>query len=103
MLQSLKNGGVELVEVDFPPELSDDLLNAYFDLIKYETYRLIPKYLQDQQAPVSFEELCENIGDPVVKIIITTVDEISEERYGQCQQVVERVRKMYGDYFETSA
>ena len=101
-LQSLRNGGVELVEVDFPPELSDDLLSAYFDLAKYETYRLIPKYLQDQQAPVSFEKLCEDIGDPMVKNIITTASEISEERYSQCQQVVERVRKMYDDYFETN-
>ena len=102
-LQSLKNSGVELVEVDFPPEFSDDLLSASFDLVTYETYRLIPKFLQDQEAPVSFEELCKQISDPVVKNIITTADKISEERYSQCQQVVKRVHKMYDDYFETNA
>ena len=103
VLQSLKNGGVELVEVDFPSELSDDLLNAYFDLVTYETYRLIPKFLQDQEAQVSFEELCKQIGDLMIKNIIATADKISEDRYSQCQQVVERVRKMYDDYFETNA
>ena len=102
-LQLLKNSGVELVEVDFPAELSDDLLGTYFDLVKYETYRLIPKFLQDQEAPVNFEELCEQIGDPVVKDVITTADKISEERYSECQQVVERVRKMYDDYFTANA
>ena len=102
-LQSLKNGGVELVEVDFLAELSDDLLGAYFDLVNYETYRLIPKFLQDQEAPVSFEELCKQVGDPVVKEIITKACEVSDERYSQCQQVVEKVRKIYDDYFETNA
>jgi mandelamide amidase len=101
-LQLLKNGGVELVEVDFPAELSDDLLGAYFDLISYETYRLIPKFLQDQEAPVSFEQLCKQISDPVVKDIITNAEKISEERYSQCQQVVEKVRKLYDDYFKTN-
>ena len=102
-LQSLKNCGVALVEADFPPDLSDDLLSAYYDLVKYETYRLIPKYLQDQEAPVSFEELCEQIGDPVVKNIIITAGDISEERYSQCQQVVKQVCNMYDDYFKMNA
>ena len=102
-LQSLKNSGVELVEVNFPPELCDDQLSTYFDLVRYEAYRLIPKYLQDQQAPVSFEELYKQIGDPVVKNIINIAGEIPEERYSHCQQVVERVRKMYDEYFEMNA
>ena len=101
-LQSLKNAGVELVDVDFPPEFDDDLIDAFFDLITYETYRLIPKYLKDQNAPVSFEELCKQVGDPVVKEIIMTADKISDERYRQCQQQVERLRQFYASYFETN-
>jgi len=101
-LQSLKNAGVELINVDFPPEFADDLIESFFDLITYETYHLIPKYLKDQNASVSFDELCKQIGDPVVKEIIVTANKISDERYHQCQQQVERVRKFFDSYFETN-
>lgn len=102
-LQSLKNAGVELVEVNFPPEFADDMLGAFFDLITYETYRLIPKYLKDQHSPVSFDELCKQIGDPAVKDIIMTAHKISDDRYRQCQQQVERVRQLFDNYFKTNA
>ena len=98
-LQALKESGVDLVEVDFPAELAD-LLGACFDLVTYESYHLIPKYLKDQQAPVSFDELCKQIGDPVVKDAIANADKISDERYHRCQQEAEKIRKFYDDYFK---
>ena len=101
-LQSLKTAGVELVDVNFPPEFADDLLEACFDLITYETYRLIPKYLNDKHAPVSFDELCKQIGDPTVKEIIMTANKISDERYSQCQQKVEKVRELFDNYFKVN-
>ena len=100
-LQSLKAAGVELVDVNFPSEFADDLLNGCFDLITYETYHLIPKYLKDQDAPVSFDELTEQVGDPVVKNVIKNADKVSEERYHQCQQLVEKTRQRFDDYFKT--
>ena len=102
-LQSLKKAGAELVDVDFPLEFADDMIGAFFDLITYETYRLIPKYLKDQNAPVSFDELCKQIGDPVVKEIIMTANKISDEQYRQCQQQVERVRQLFDNYFKTNS
>ena len=101
-LQSMKNAGVELVDVDFPPEFGDNMLESCFDFITYETYRLIPKYLKDQNAPVSFDELCEQIGDPVLQEIIMTANKISDERYHQCLQHVKRVRQLFDSYFETN-
>ena len=101
-LQSLKNGGVELVDVDFPPDFADDMLESCFDFITYETYRLIPKYLKDQNAPVSFDELCKQISDPMLKEIIVTANKISDERYRQCLQHVKRVRQLFDSYFETN-
>jgi len=100
-LQSLKNGGVELVDVDFPPDFADDMLESCFDFITYETYCLIPKYLKDQNAPVSFDELCKQISDPMLKEIIVTADKISDERYHQCLQHVKRVSQLFDSYFET--
>ena len=101
-LKFLQDAGVDLVEVDFPSDFSEDLITACFDLVAYETHRLIPKYLKEQGAPVSFEELIEQIGDPAVKKIMCTSGEISEERYGQCQKKVQSVRKQYDDYFKTN-
>ena len=98
-LQTLKESGVKLVEVDFPAELAD-LLGACFDLVTYESHHLIPKYLKDQQAPVSFDELCKQVGDPVVKNAIANANKISDERYHQCQQEAEKIRKFYDDYFK---
>ena len=99
-LQMLREAGVELVEADigFDPEgtINGDLL----DLATYETYRLLPKYLQDQGAPVSFEELCEQIGDPIVKTVVTTANKITDERYHECQERVKEIRKQFDDYFE---
>ena len=101
-LLSLKGAGAELVDVNFPLEFADNILEDFFDLITYETYRLIPKYLKEQHAPVSFEELCEQVGDPAVKKIIVTADKISDERYRECQQRVERIRRFFDNYFETN-
>jgi len=101
-LQSLKNGGVELVDVDFPPDFADDMLESCFDFITYETYRLIPKYLKDQNAPVSFDELCKQISNPMLQEIIVTANKISDERYRQCLQHVKRVRQLFDSYFETN-
>ena len=101
-LQSLRSAGVELVDVNFPPEFADDMIDAFYDLITYEIYRLLPKYMKDQDAPVSFDELCQQIGDPVVKDIIVAANKISDERYRQCQQQVESVRQMFDSYFKTN-
>ena len=105
-LQTLKEAGVELVEADikFPPEFVKDygLLNSFLDLITYETYRLIPKFLKDHNAPVSFEELCDKVSDPVVKNIITTADKVSDERYHQCEEHVQTIRNLFSEYFETN-
>ena len=102
-LKSLKTAGVELVDVNFPAEFGHEMLECCFDLITYEVYRLIPKFLQEQHAPVSFDELCKQVGDPAVKEIIMTADKISEERYRQCQQQVERIRQYFDDYFITNS
>ena len=101
-LKFLQDAGVVLVEVDFPSDFADDIIPACFDLITYETHRLIPKYLKEQGAPVSFDELIKEIGDPTVKEIISTSGEISEERYRQCQEKVQSVRRQYDDYFKTN-
>ena len=101
-LSSLRAAGAVLVDADFPAEFSDDLLTACFDLITYETHRLIPKFLKENEASVSIERLIEEIGDPVVKNIISTAGEITEERYRACQKKVESVRKNYDDYFSTN-
>ena len=101
-LKFLQDAGVDLVEVDFPSDFSEDLITACFDLITYETHRLIPKYLKEQGAPVSFDELIKEIGDPTVKKIVSTSGEISDERYRQCQEKVQSVRKQYDDYFKTN-
>ena len=101
-LQSLKSNGAELVDVDFPLEFADKILDDFFVLVTYECYRLIPKYLKEQNAPVSFDELCQKIGDPAVKEIITTADKISDEQYQYAQQRVERIRRLFDDYFKTN-
>lgn len=102
-LQSMKDAGVELINVDFPPEFAEGMLEACFDLATYETYRLIPKYISDQCASVSFDELCEQIGDPVVKNIIVNGNKVSDERYHECQEKVESVCQMFHDYFKVNA
>ena len=102
-LNLLKVGEVELIDVDFPSELSTKLFESYLDLAKYEAYCNIPKFLRDHCAPVCFDQLYEEIGDPSVKHRLKTAKQVSNEWYHECQQVVEMVRHMYDNYFETNA
>ena len=102
-IELLKKSGIELVEANFPPELSDELMRSYFDLSMYETAHMIPKYLQEEKAPVTFDELCEQIGDPIVKNVMARTRTISEECYSQSKQVVKQVCQMYDNYFETNS
>ena len=101
-LQSLKEAGVDLIDADFPPEFANGLLDGCLDLVTYETHRLIPKYLKDQHAPISYDELKNKVGDPDVKNVLETADGISEERYLECQQLVEKTRKLFDGYFKTN-
>lgn len=101
-LQTLKEAGVDLIDADIPLEFADGLFDGCFDLITYETHRLIPKYLKDQHAPVSFDELKKLVGDPEVKNVLETVDQVSEGRYLECQQLVVKIRKLFHDYFKTN-
>ena len=101
-LKFLQDAGLDLVEVDFPSDFAEGLITTSFDLIRYETHRLVPKYLKEQDAPVNFEELIKQISDPSVKKIMSTAGEISEERYHQCQEKVQSVQKQYDDYFKTN-
>lgn len=102
-LQSLSEAGVELVEADFPPEFGQGFLDGLFDLITYETYRLIPKFLKDEHAPVSFEELTNLVGDPIVKHIIESADRVSETRYNECQQLVGKISRLFDNYFKINS
>ena len=101
-LQSLKEAGVDLIDADFPPEFANGLLDGCFDLTTYEMHRLIPKYLKDQNAPVSFDELKKLVGGPDVKTVLETADRVSEERYMECQQLVKKICKLFDDYFKTN-
>ena len=98
-LSSLRAAGAVLVDADFPAEFSEDFESVRFDLIAYETHRLLPKFLKENEAPVSFEQLIEEVGDPMVKQFISTSGEVTKERYSFCQRKVESVRKIYDSYF----
>lgn len=101
-LTALQNSGALLIDCDFPDDFENGLLEARFDLISFETYHLLKKYLKEQEAPVSFEQLVEQIGDPVVKERIISAGDITEHRYQECVQKKEAVRKNYDDYFSAN-
>ena len=99
-LLSLRETGVVLVECDINFSSDYDvMLGRFLDLIKYETAHCIPKYLKEQGAPVSFEQLCEQLQDPVVKEVTTSAHKVSEERYRECQQDVQDIRGLFDAYF----
>ncbi len=98
-LSSLQNAGAVLVECDFSEGFD---MTTCFDLITYETNFLLKKYLKEQDAPVSFEQLVEDIGDPVVKQIITSADRVTEEMYKELLTKKDAFRKRYDDYFGTN-
>ncbi len=99
-LSSLQNAGAVLVDCDFPENFVD--MATCFDLITYETNVLIKKYLKEQEAPVSFEQLVENIGDPIVKKIIISADRVTEEMYAELIIKKDAIRKNYDDYFSAN-
>ncbi|XP_064394158.1 indoleacetamide hydrolase-like [Halichondria panicea] len=104
-LTSLRDAGAVLVECNFSDDFAEGsmpIVTACFNLITYETNLLLPKYLKEQEAPVSFEQLVENIGDPVVKQVITSAGRVTEEMYEKCLQKKDAVRKNYDDYFSAN-
>ena len=101
-LSSLRAAGAVLVDADFPAEFSEDLLSAGFSVVSHETHRLIPKFLEENEAHVSFEQLIEGIEDSAVKKIISSSGEITVDKYESSKRKVESVRKNYDDYFSTN-
>lgn len=102
-LETLREAGVELVEcnIDFPSDFESMVLSMK-QLLAYEIVRLIPKYLKEHGAPVSFELLCENSRSIMVQRIIPTAQKISEERYRECQQDSQEIRKHFDNYFSVN-
>lgn len=96
-LQSLKEAGVELVEADinFNPESMDSV-----GIIGYEMNDLLPKYLKEQECPVTFEDLCELVENKTFKNVITTASKISVDRYHEFQEQVKEVRAQFHTYFK---
>jgi len=69
VLVKLRNAGVILIEQDIPDveELSS---KSGFTIGFYETGQLLPKYLKDNNIPVTIEEVVDKIESPDVKRII---------------------------------
>ena len=102
-LQCLKKAGAEIVEVDFSPGSFNDVMSLIVELVSYEAYRLVPKYLKDQGASVTFDKLCEQIGDQSVKGIFHNAAKVSDESYRQSQQRVEEIRTEFDNYFKQNS
>jgi mandelamide amidase len=102
-LQTLRDAGAELVESDigFLSDF-DDMILSFKQLIAHETVRLIPKYLEEQGAPVNFKELCDQSMSPMVRKIITTAKRVSDERYRECQQDSQDICRLFQNYFVTN-
>ena len=101
-LQALKDAGAELVEADLPATTLSEFKTAFFGLVSYETNHLIPKYLKEKNAPVSYEELYEQISDPGVKQVLTNAKGITEEQCTIFQKEFDKIRQLYNDYFENN-
>jgi len=69
VLVKLRNAGVILIEQDIPDveELSS---RSGFTIIFYETGQLLPKYLKDNNIPVTIEEVLDKVESPDVKQLI---------------------------------
>ena len=100
-LNMLRTAGIDLVDVDLPSDW-EATVKGSFDIFSYEAYHLIPKYLEKQNAPVSFDKLCEMIEDPGVKKAVTGGKDVSDEMYQQCMQKVQVIRQYVDQYFETN-
>ena len=100
VLETLREAGVELVEcnIDFSSDF-DSMVLSIKQLLAYDIVRLIPNFLKEHEAPVSFELLCEQGRGIMVKRIIATAQKISDEQYRQCQQDLQEIRKHFDDYF----
>ena len=102
-LEALKKAGVELVDAEFPSEdFNDNMTQEAQCLVSYEANDLIPKYLAEQHPSVSYQQLCEQVSDPVVKQILENAKGITTEQYEQCVQKAEKIRKRFDEYFEGS-
>lgn len=95
--KALENAKVELVHVNFPPELTE-MISSCTNLVVYEAYHNLPQYLEDQGAPVTFEELC----DSEPKRDILRGAGITNKEYEQCLQQVGNIRKLFEDYFQSN-
>lgn len=101
-LQDLRDAKVELVEKDFPVKFDEEDISKVVALVSYEAYRDIPKYLQDQKAHVTFDELIEELGDKEVAKILTDAKNITRDDYEEYKKLVEKIRKSFDDYFKTN-
>ena len=95
--QALEKAEVELVHENFSAELTDDLISSCNDLVVYEAYNNLPRYLEEQGAPVRFDKLSD--GEP--KRIIASGAYITKEEYKLCVQKVTKIRKIFKDYFQS--
>jgi mandelamide amidase len=102
-LKTLREAGAEVVECDinFPAGFGD-MVKIFFDLVVYETGDLVPKFLEEQDAPVRFKELCEQIKDPKVRDVFTTANQIPPKRHHECQQEAKKIRHLLEEYFTTN-
>ena len=101
-LLSLRTGGAELVEVDFPADFMKDFMPPFLNVVNFELNHLIESYLKDKGAPVNYEELCKQIGDPSVRNAFSAASKVTDEQYQHSQKQFEKLRQMYHDYFENN-
>ena len=102
-LDKLTKAGAELVSADFSPGLfNEGLTDRTLGITLYEANLLIPEFLKEQHPLVTYEALCAQIGDPVVKTILENAKAFRREAYEKCLQTKDEVSKEFDRYFASN-
>jgi len=101
VLVKLKNAGVTLIEQDIP-DVEELSTKSGFTIIFYETGQLLPKYLKDNNIPLTMEEVTDKIESPDVKQLIhkSTTAAPPEPVYREALEVLRpQLQQRLIDYF----
>ena len=85
-LSKLKDSGAELIEIDLGDDFMPLALQANWPIFFHETMPHIEEYLEENNAPVTFEQIYEGLGETVKAywsdgVIPNSPNHVSKEAY----------------------
>ena len=102
-LDRLTKAGAVLVSADFSPDVfNEGITDKSLGIVSYETNALIPEFLKANHPSVTYDTLCSQVSNHVVKTILENAKAIPKDVYEKCLQSKDEVCKEFDRYFASN-